>query len=189
MGEERCVGGGRGRRRELSADAHHCCERQRERGDQEREPHRAELGERLQVQVVRVTRVVGGAAIAEPVADGNVDEEAGIDDEHEFVEADENVAEEEREKGKEKREAAVTQNGAGEERHRADGRKIPRMRSDAQGGGKHNQSESEQRAVKRIFFLGHFGVHFVASSICSNKSQNTKPSRFTTSPVRTGMGD
>src|SRR5260370_2132705 len=63
------------------------------------------------------------------------------------------------------------------------------MRSDAQSSGEQNQGESEQRAVEQIFFLRHFGVHFVDSSICGKRSQNTKPSRFTTSPVRTGMGD
>src|ERR1700687_4381156 len=130
-----------------------------------------------------------GAAIAQAEADGHVDEEAGIDYEHQFVEADENVAEEEREKGKEKREAAITQNGAGEERHRADRREIPGVRSDAQGSGKQNQGERKQCAIEQIFFLGHFCVHLVASSICGIRSQNTKPSRFTTSPVRMGMGD
>ena len=130
-----------------------------------------------------------GGAVAQPEANGNVDEEAGVDHEHQFVETDENVAEEEGEQGKEKRETAVLERGAGEKRHRANGREIPGMRGDAQGGGKQNQGKSEQRAVEQIFFLRHFGVDFVASSICSNRSQNTKPSRFTTSPVRMGMGD
>jgi len=33
-----------------------------------------------------------GAAIAEPEADGDIDEKAGVNDEHQFVETDEKVA-------------------------------------------------------------------------------------------------
>jgi len=48
-----------------------------------------------------------GAAVAEPEADGDVDEEAGIDNGDEFVEANENVAKEKSEQREEKGEATV----------------------------------------------------------------------------------
>ncbi len=74
------------------------------------------------------------AAAAEPEADSYVDEEAGIDDRDYFVEADEDVAGEQREEREEEGEAAVLEDCAGEEGHGADGREVPGMRSDAQCG-------------------------------------------------------
>src|SRR5689334_14449321 len=62
------------------------------------------------------------------------------------------------------------------------------MRGDAEGGGDDNDGEGEQQAVQQIFFLTDFGVHFAAPFIAGSKSQKTKPSRWTISPVRTEMG-
>jgi len=94
-----------------------------------------------------------GAAIAKPEADGDIDEEAGVDDEHKFMETDEKVAGEESEQREQERETAIAEHGTGEERHRTNGSEVPRMRSDAQSGGKNDQGESEQRAGEQIFFL------------------------------------
>src|SRR5713226_7634734 len=79
-----------------------------------------------------------GAAIAEPESDD------GVDDEHQFVETDEKVAGEESKQREQERETAIAEQGAREERHRANGSEVPRMRSDAQGRGENNQDESEQ---------------------------------------------
>ena len=45
---------------------------------------------------------VRSAPIAEPEAERDVDEKAGVDDGHQFVKADEDVADEQGEQGKEK---------------------------------------------------------------------------------------
>src|SRR6266702_2279883 len=129
-----------------------------------------------------------GSSILQEAADEDAEEKTGVNNGDEFVEADEDVAEKEGEKRKKKSEAAVTQDGAGEKRHGAHGREIPWVRGDAQGGGEQDHTEREQRAIEQTFILRNFRIHFV-SSISGNKSQNTKPSRFTTSPVRTGMGE
>src|SRR5258708_7877444 len=100
-----------------------------------------------------------GAAVAQPEADGYADEEAGVDDGDYFVEANENVSSEKREEREEESETAVFEHGAGEERHRADGREIPGMWGDAQSGSEKNQSEGEQRAIKQSFFSS-FAKHF-----------------------------
>ena len=105
-----------------------------------------------------------GAAAAEPEADGDVDEEAGVDDGDQLVEADEDVACEQCEEGEEEGQAAVLEERTGEESHGADGSKVPGMRCDAQGGGENDQSKSEQRATEEVFFLRNFGIHFFASS-------------------------
>ena len=80
------------------------------------------------------------AAIAEPKADGYVDEETGVNDEYhaELVETDKQVARKKRKQRKCEGEAAVLEDRAGEERHGADGREIPGMRGDAHGGGHYN---------------------------------------------------
>jgi hypothetical protein len=66
--EERRVATGRGRGERAAARAPEHRQRCRERGEQCREPHRAELGERLEVEVVRVARVCGDRAVGEPPA-------------------------------------------------------------------------------------------------------------------------
>src|SRR5690349_24688265 len=62
------------------------------------------------------------------------------------------------------------------------------MRGDAECSSEDNDGEGEQQTVKQIFFLRKFGVHFAAPFIAGSKSQKTKPSRWTISPVRTEMG-
>src|SRR6476646_5874798 len=105
------------------------------------------------------------------------------------MKADENVASKECEEGKEKGEAAVPDHRAGEKSHCADGGEVPGMRSDAQGSAENNNADSEQRAIKQVFFLRQWRVHVAAFSISSSISQKTKPSRLTISPVRKEIGE
>ena len=50
-----------------------------------------------------------GAAVAEPEADGDVDEKTGVDDGKYFVEADKDISDEESEEGEKESETAILQ--------------------------------------------------------------------------------
>src|ERR1700682_4178360 len=67
-----------------------------------------------------------GAAIAKPKVDGDVNEEAGVDDEYQSVEANEKVTGEESKQREKERETAIAEHGTGEERYRANGSEVPR---------------------------------------------------------------
>ena len=66
MQEERQVGGGRDRSERLATRAKQADDRDRRRYEDEREPDRSELGERLEIEIVRVTRVERSRPLAEP---------------------------------------------------------------------------------------------------------------------------
>ena len=100
-------------------------------GDEEKLDGAEERGE---------TDTSDGAAVAEPKADEDAEKKTGVDDEHhaELVETDKQIARKKREQRKCEGEAAVIEDRAREERHGADGREIPGVRGDANGGGQSN---------------------------------------------------
>src|SRR5215471_5102896 len=62
------------------------------------------------------------------------------------------------------------------------------MRRNTQDGRNDNDGQSKQQSIEQGFFLRYFSFHFAAPCVAGNKSQKTKPSRWTTSPVRIGIG-
>src|SRR5438046_166705 len=118
--------------------------------------------------------------IVHPASDEHAEKKAGVDDGHEFVEANEDVANEEGQRRKGKREATVAEEGSGKESHRADRCEIPRMWCDAESGGDDNYGEGEQQAIKQSFFWRDFGVHIstpcapVKPASCSECKSDTK---------------
>ena len=75
------------------------------------------------------------------------------------MEADENVANKKRNERECESKAAVLQQRAREERHGAKGSEVPRMRSNAQAGGEHNQGDREQSAIEQARSVNGVFVH------------------------------
>src|SRR5579859_946281 len=98
------------------------------------------------------------------------------------------IAGEQRQKGKREPEPSFLKYRSRKQCHRADRRKVPRMRQNPQRRGQHHQNGSESRFHPQHLLFVHFVLHARTSS-SGNKSQNTKESRSTTSPVlhRTGL--
>src|SRR5205814_2100633 len=152
-------------------------------GEGIQEPPYAEVGDEKKLNRAEESR--GGdaserAMIVHPASDEHAEKKAGVDDGHEFVEADEDVANEEGQRRKGKREATVAEEGSGKESHRADRCEIPRMWCDAESGGDDNYGEGEQQAIKQRFFWRDFGVHIstpcapVKPAGCSECKSDTK---------------
>ena len=105
------------------------------------------------------TNAENAAPIRKTCADEHADQEAGVNDRNETMETDEEISCEEGHERKKKRHAAIAKHRAGEDRHGADGREVPRMRKDAHHGGEDDHYGDENGAkhenVSGRFFLKH----------------------------------
>src|SRR5262249_28287417 len=72
----------------------------------------------------------------EPAAHGDAECKAQVDNEHKFVEADEEISGEKSRQRQQKRDRAIAEDGASKNRHGPYRSEVPRMRQDA-----HNRSE------------------------------------------------